>query len=399
MKDYTIAASQGKQNNPKRVAHFYIWALAFYILIVPLDAIKLFESFSFMRVLILIPMLCALPQVKSQGLKMTKSGGLLFLFLCIIVFSVLYSVDISISKGAALSISLNAGVVLILSLFQIGKDEMSILKRAFLMSSWFAAFLMIVTSITTISTTGRISISNGSTTQDANYVCGYLLYAVAFYTNEVFKGNGRLRNTAILFFFAMMVFMTGSRGGLLAFLFCAVVTFLSCAAKGKNKIQATLVLMILAVLFIVISPYLIQYLPETVAERFSVAAVIKDKGTGRTVLWRNILDAFNMAPFIRKIFGYGIGTSVHFTWTHLLAHNMWLEYLIGTGLIGTLFALLFYFRLSRICWKKDEMVILGTLMGYMMMSMSLSIMAYKPIWNVALLILLLERVKEYGTME
>lgn len=394
MNNYTTESEfvgSGKTGNRK---HLYIWALAFYLLIVPLDAIKLFDSFSFMRILVLLPMVLVLPQIKNQGLKLNKNGALLFIYVAIILFSVVYSIDSSFSRERATSILLNAGVVIVLSMFQIDRGEYGLLKKACLLSSWLAALLMIGSSINNVSVTGRISISNGASTQDSNYVCGYLLYAAAFYANEILNQRSKIKNTITLLFFAVLIFMTGSRGGLLAFIFTVLIVFLIGAAKRRNRIRTTVTIAFMVILFILISPYIIQFLPQTVADRFSLSAVMTDRGTGRTVLWGNIIQAFKEATIFRQLFGYGIGMSTSFTWNNLLAHNLWLEYLIGIGLIGTLIALIFYARLSVLCWKYNENVILGTLMGYMMMSMSLSFMAYKPIWNITLMILLLERVRD-----
>jgi len=395
MKNYMTESASVNSEVSENRKHLYIWALAFYLLIVPLDAIKLFESFSFMRILVLLPVVLALPQVKYQGLKMSRNGGLLLLYLGCILFSVLYSLDSSISRERAITIALNAGVVLVLSMFRIELCEYDFLKRAYLLSSWFAALLMIISSVTNVSTTGRISISNGTSAQDANYVCGYLLYAAAYYSNEILNQKGKIKNVAILAFFSVLIFMTGSRGGLLAFLFTVIVVFLIAVAKRRNRIRTTITIAFIVGLFILISPYIIQMLPQTVADRFSLSAVLTDRGTGRTVLWANIMDAFRSSSFFRKSFGYGIGMSTAFTWNHLMAHNLWLEYLIGIGFVGTLIALCFYIRLAAVCWKRNENIVLATLMGYMMMSMSLSTMAYKPIWNITLLILLLERVNDY----
>lgn len=395
MKNYMAESASVHSEGSENRKHLYIWALAFYLLIVPLDAIKLFESFSFMRILVLLPLVLALPQVRYQGLKMSRNGGLLFLYLGCILFSVLYSLDSSFSRERAITIALNAGVVLFLSMFRIERYEYDLLKKAYLLSSWLAALLMIISSVTNVSTTGRISISNGTSTQDANYVCGYLLYAAAYYSNEILNQKGKIKNATILTFFAVLIFMTGSRGGLLAFLFTVIIVFLIGAAKRRNRIRTTITIAFIVGLFILISPYIIQLLPQTVADRFSFNTVLTDRGTGRTVLWANIIAAFRNASLFRQLFGYGIGMSTTFTWNHLLAHNLWLEYLIGIGLVGTLIALFFYIRLAVVCWKRNKNIVPATLMGYMMMSMSLSIMAYKPLWNITLMILLLERVNDY----
>ena len=377
----------------------YIRTLAFYIFIVPLDAIKLFQGFSFMRVLILLPICLALFNIKYQKLTLHKSAVLLSLFLVDIAFSVLYACDFSRSKDAFVAFLLNAGCVLFFSMFQMSSEELDYLKHSCFASSWLAALFMAVSGITTIGSTGRLSISNGETAQDANYVCGYLLFAVAVYSLRIIKKNNTIKSTAMLLVLATLVFLTGSRGGLLSYVFAIASTFLIGVAKSRNKLKSTILIITVLGVGILFSPYIIQMLPETLASRFSIQLAIESKGTGRFDLWMNIIRQFKEASLPRKLFGYGIGSSIYFTGTGLVAHNLWLENLIGIGVVGLSISIIFYGKLLQICWKKNEFVLFGTLMGYMMMTMSLSIGTYKPLWNIALIILMIgkESLKSKGS--
>ena len=72
-----------------------------------------------------------------------------------------------------------------------------------------------------------------------------------------------------------------------------------------------------------------------------------------------------------------------------VAHNLYLDNLITLGIIGLLLQILSQGLVIYELVRRKAMVVLGTYVGLLVMCLSLSLVAYKPIWNVMLLTLIM----------
>ena len=87
---------------------------------------------------------------------------------------------------------------------------------------------------------------------------------------------------------------------------------------------------------------------EYVFSRFS--SISEDKGSGRDIVWRNVLDTYSKSPVLEKIIGHGHYSAIIVNRGHnidLSAHNDFLEVLFDYGIIGLILYLLLHIYLIK----------------------------------------------------
>ena len=131
-------------------------------------------------------------------------------------------------------------------------------------------------------------------------------------------------------------------------------------------------------------------MPTEVTQRYDVSYTIKDGGAGREEIWKNVLYNYKNSPEFNKIFGWGAGTISYFNNRGMVAHNIWIESLMEIGIIGVIVLLIFYFTYLKKAYTMGEYMIVASYIGYMIMTISMSLYSYKPIWNIIILIIILK---------
>lgn len=365
--------------------------IAVYLFCAPLDFLQIIPTVSLPRFLVFLPLVSGILYIVKAKLRINRYFVALIVYLIVIALSMIYTVDLSVTKERTITVALNIAVILILSMFTYTKHELHIIRKAMVLSGWFTALLMIVYADTSLMY-GRLTVIANGNYQDPNYLCGFLIYTIVHYWKAFLIGKKK-RSLLYIGFFLVLVFMTGSRGGLIAVagasLFYLFIWVKQSPAKG-SVITKIMLLAVVAAVFIIA---LFAFLPEEITSRISINFTMKDRGANRFDIWKRAVYCFRVSPTQAKLFGWGGGTIRYFL-VNEVAHNIWLESLLEIGIIGTASLLFLYGSYFIRSVRLKQYVAAACFFGYMIMTMSLSLYSYKPIWNILLLIILFNNTGE-----
>jgi len=229
-----------------------------------------------------------------------------------------------------------------------------------------------------------ITILNGQ--EDPNQFCGYFIIPILYAWERITRKGEKFKwiyagyIVAIIF----IAFKTGSRGGLLAILIPSVFYAIMATRGIKSKV---IIVFSMAVGTLIFATVLFPMLPTTVTERFSVAQVQEDKGSGRFDVWQVLLTEVSQDKRA-KVFGFGIGSTQDILsdagFIALYAHNQWIQVLTDQGSIGVLLFFLLIFSSILRNYKKN-MVACAAVIGVIALSMSLTLYVFKPFLDVLLI--------------
>ena len=360
------------------------YGLALYFLLASLDCLGLGRVGSVLRFVAIIPFALQLLEIKNMRLRV---NGLLVshvLFFLLALTSVLYSVQQSRTITSVITLALNYALVLSLGLMQTYHEaEVDLLKRAMLWSSWLTVILMFFFS--DFSEGGRLSLKLGMMEQDQNYIDGYFIYAFSYHCHK-FLEMRKKRHLVFALILISVVLFTGSRGALLAYLITAMMHIFLFLRDTRHAVRNILVVCVFGILSLVVMDIVLQKMPHSVAIRFSWE-YISEKGTiGRTRIWKYLLEHFKQAPLLRMLFGHGYGASAIVNQMNgQPAHNLYLDNLITLGFTGLILQLVMQGLVLRMQFRQKDWTMMGCYLGMIGMCMSLSLVAYKPIWNIVTL--------------
>ena len=369
--------------------------LSLYLFFAPLDFLPIIPGVSVSRFLIFLPLVGAMVTIKKLKMRIDRFLAVPILYVMVLIITGFYSYDTEMTINRIFAVGTNVAVILILSMFHYNEKEICTVKRAMALSGWLVLLLMIFYSDNTIKEGRFVVIING-VFQDPNYLTGFLIFPIIYYLDEFLmakKGSSIVKLSSLF----ILILLTGSRGGLLA-IFGSIMfyCFLWFKLKGFKISTVFVIIGFLCVLGILLN-FMIDSLPETVAQRYELAYTLNDGAAGRTNIWKVILYNFENSAGFHKLFGWGAGTITHFTFGGNVAHNVWLEALIELGTFGLAVLLIFYFMFFIKAYQIKEYAVTSVFAGYMIMTMSLSLYSYKPIWNIILLIIILKNYTIYKT--
>ena len=218
--------------------------------------------------------------------------------------------------------------------------------------------------------------------EDPNFFCIYFIFPVLFAMEQLVKKT-RLRYLALpylaLIFYAIL--RTGSRGGLLAVL-AGVAAYIMLVVKNpktKIKIIVAALVVVVVVIFVVL-----PLLPEALKERYSLASIQEDKGSGRFDIW-SFLVSYVFSDAAALVHGFGVTSTIdimtEFGFLNTYAHNQWIQALFDQGLIG----LLLYTGLLGSCFFrniKNNPLFSCAIVAIFVFSMSLSFYTHKQYLNI-----------------
>ena len=160
--------------------------------------------------------------------------------------------------------------------------------------------------------------------------------------------------------------------------------------KNENYKVTSLSKTIIAIIIISIAFNIASIMfPSSITERYDIAYTIDDGGSSRWYIWESVLQNYSNSTLFNQMIGTGAGTIRHHNHHNAVAHNIIIESLVEIGIVGTFILLIFYIAFFKKALKMKEYVVASSFLGYMIMTMSLSLYSYKPIWNIILLIILL----------
>lgn len=373
-----------------------VYALCLYFMLSGADSFQVGKIGSILKIIALIPLAMAL--LDSKNFRIRCSAVIVFqlLFWVLALISLLYSVKIVNTISFIKTLTLNLVLVFVLGMMeQYTERELQYLQRALLMGGWITIGLLILFS--DVSAGGRLTLLLGSQTQDQNYINGYFLFTFSWHCARLLQDKKNVHVIAVIFMFAI-VLLTGSRGALLAF---SIVLFAHMCFNfvHTNHLvrNVALAFVLFAVMFAALE-LVLAYMPENVSQRFSWDYIEEKGTTGRTRIWGFLLQHFSEDSIFRMLFGHGYGTTVIVNTAYNgVAHNLYLDILITLGILGVLLHLATQCAIIRSLFKSRQFVLLCAFFGMICMCLSLSLVSYKPIWNILILTLAIDFHKESDT--
>lgn len=227
--------------------------------------------------------------------------------------------------------------------------------------------------------------------QDPNYSAMLLSAALVITVGLVFgptRSSLRLKAIALALagFFAIAIANTGSRGGLLALVTGLMAFAVARARTASDRIRSALIVivMMMGLTYVVMNSYVMRKRIETTAQGGAMA--------GREQLFPALWDMYLEKP----LYGWGPMNNQYevvrrATELVLLpdqmvkdAHNLYLELLTSTGLLGAVPFVIAMLLCVRAAWRARDGhygVVPLALMGiFVMANVSLNQVAHKPFW-------------------
>ena len=168
------------------------------------------------------------------------------------------------------------------------------------------------------------------------------------FTGAIVKDKRLLYITAIALM-GVSLLLSGSRGGLIAFL--AEIIFLVLLTTGtKSRSNLALKLSLAVLLFVAVIAGAVFVGGETSLTRVADTATSGDLTTGRSNIWSVTLDVIKSnLPFGAGFGAFGVAYTPHDSMSGLerveQSHNDYLQVLADAGIVGALIGLFFLFRL------------------------------------------------------
>jgi O-antigen ligase len=213
----------------------------------------------------------------------------------------------------------------------------------------------------------RISIATGDRNADPNHVAASMLFPLILLfqsrTNTILKIS-----TISVMLFALL--LTGSRGALIG-LSCGILyLFFHAKVPIKTKIINALLAILLSIILFV---YLLPLLPSAISQRFSMELLISTGGSGRANLWKDAISMFLQKP----LWGHGYSLYQSISLYDNAAHNIYIQLLVETGIIGVSLFLTFITSIIRI--SKANSILAGTI-AVLVASTFLGTLGYPYFW-------------------
>lgn len=274
---------------------------------------------------------------------------------------------------------LNAALYISLTVVPYNKAELELMEK-------IQILLLFILNILTLFSNGMLSdrttLMIMGQTSDPNYFVGFFIFPLTVALKRLVSGKHPLFYLSLIAVSLYSVFLSGSRGGLLA-IAVTIASFAILYPSGFTKRVVFLFggVVLILILWAVFKPIL----PENIVKRMSVESVVETGGTGRVDIWKSMIREIVNHPE-KLLLGRGITARhpllVHGSWTHAFAHNQVIQILYNQGIVGLLSFLLLtgisFFR----CVKRRKTVAIAIL-GMMALSVSLSFnQTTRTFWNL-----------------
>ena len=274
---------------------------------------------------------------------------------------------------------LNAALYVCLTVVPYNKSELELMENVQIV-------LLVILNVITLFFSGtednRTTLMIMGQTSDPNYFVGFFIFPLTIALKQVVSGKRRLLYMALVAVSMYSIFLSGSRGGLLA-VAVTLAGFAVLYPSGFVKRIALLVggLALMFVLWVVFRPLL----PENIVERMSVESVLESGGTGRLEIWKSMIQEIVDQPE-KLLLGRGINAMhrlfINGAWGDTVAHNQVLQIMYNQGFVGLISFLaltgISFFR----CVKRRKTVAIAIL-GMMALSVSLSFnQTTRTFWNL-----------------
>lgn len=363
----------------------FVIALGFYFLVVILGVVDLMGIGSILKYIALIPFFSCIGNVNRIGLD--KSWINVKIYYSFAILSILWTIDYELSINAIFAFASFFLLISCMPTQVYNKGEIYFLKK---MLVWSSRLSLVCTWFFATFSEGRLIIREAIMKEDPNYLCAYFFFGIAFCVQNFLINEKKWRKiTCIgeLLLYLFTIFCTGSRGGLFGGLVVAAIVFIK--ATNIKSISAFISRFALVGVLFLLIPLIASLVNPDVMDRFSEEAISESDGSGRYEIWEDAIKAFGSYDFFSFVFGKGVNASrtvaflYHFQRVNVM-HNVFLENLIGLGIIG---AGLYLMQLWTL-YKKSQIDVfcMSVFIGTIVLSLSTSILFLKPVWNIQLMI-------------
>ena len=274
---------------------------------------------------------------------------------------------------------LNAALFICISVIEYNEKELKIFEYVQI------ALLIIITAITFYNDTtvfDRATLSIFGQTSDPNYYVGFFIFPLTVVMKKICESKHRIFYIIIAFCSLYAIFLSGSRGGLLAILVTIAAFAVIYPKKAINKLFVMICMFLAVLLFwFAVRPFL----PEQIIDRMSIKAVIETGGTNRVYIWESMMREIFDSP---KDFIFGRGLEnlhrmiISGKEVMVYAHNHLVQVMYGQGVVGVISFLMLVSCCIFRCIGKRKCVAVA-LFGMLALSVSLSFNpSLKSFWNI-----------------
>ena len=353
--------------------------LGLYFFVLPFDFIGS-DFGSVTKLMALLPVGFTLLCNVIRNMKINMYLLIIFVLYYIINYaSVLRAPIPLLVEERASTLILNYLMIIICTSVPKTSKEISFLEKAIIASVVWILFFVVFSSIT--SNNGRVFIATDNYIQDPNYLCGFLILPILYFVKQLIQRKNVFFSILYLLMMLYVIFQTGSRGGLLALIVAGFV-YLICA-EGKN--MSSKILGIIVIVFVVLISVML-FVPDEIMQRYNLSYTLNDGAAGRFDIWRDLWNKYQGFDLWQKWFGSGSGNVRYFSFYHKVAHNLWIETLVELGIFGLVNLLSIHLYFITKAWKSNNKLYFATLIGYEVMTMSMSLYTYKPMFAIFLMI-------------
>lgn len=255
--------------------------------------------------------------------------------------------------------------------------ELNFIKKGAVISSAVAILAAFISRI--ISDENRLTVSILNPVDPNEYAMG-ICFCVAFLLSEIVNGKHKILTAIGIVGCSIIIFMTGSRGGMLTLFVVFAIWFILFAKKYRIKTIA--ICGVAALIFYIV---FMNQISDYMIQRFNVFESLKsDSGAGRFNIWSAAFDTFNKSNLLQKLFGNGYGlfapTVNYVAPGHsepYMAHNMWVDCLITGGILGCILLFSLFIQILRIALKGANIWGVLAIISYLISSFSIDAQLYK----------------------
>ena len=365
--------------------------LALYFALIPLDFVNIEGMGSVSKIVAILPIICLLLESRGKIIfRLNNTSKWLIAFTVWAIFSMAYTINFEKTYETVTTLLLNVALILIMADCKLyTKQEREYLRKALVIGSVFAAVVALALGLSgnNFYEAGRYTMTLGDVSQDPNVYCGFLLFGFAYFFSNGFKEKPVL-NFAVAVLFIGVSLVSGSRGGFLAVIVCAFAIF---ALSGKEESKLKIFLMALTgiAIGILFVRFALPMIDSDILSRFSLAYIRVNGTTNRFHIWESLFNRYQNADILRKIFGHGYGTCPLLSYDGMhAAHNVYIDNLLTIGIVGVFLQIGFQISGLKTAMKNHSYYYLSLLWGMICMCMSLSLLSYKPLWSVIMMIII-----------
>lgn len=176
----------------------------------------------------------------------------------------------------------------------------------------------------------------------SQHVSDAFFYISVYFPFVLLIEKNRTLKILMISLFTILIVISFKRSIILGFAVCLVAYLLS---TDQKKYMSKWYLQVVLIAAVFGGYYIIKDFIGPILERFS--ALESDHGSGRTIIYSQVLSGISNSDFFHLVFGHGFKSVTSITIDNVMAHNDLLELLYDFGIIGSVIYILFILSL----WK------------------------------------------------